>query len=133
MIAELILSIVISWLFVKIVKFIIFWHKAKEFSLNFFLYDGGMPSSHTVLVVSLATALFIETGLSYVFAISVVLALIVMSDAIKVRRVTEEQSKVLNKLQKDKKLDEHVGHKPIEVLVGVVLGIIIPIIVYALL
>jgi acid phosphatase family membrane protein YuiD len=58
-----------------------------------------------------------------------------MSDAVKVRMVTQEQSIVLNKLTQGKpgfkKLSEHVGHKPIEVFVSFVLGIIIPIIVYA--
>jgi acid phosphatase family membrane protein YuiD len=64
------------------------------------------------------------------------MALIVMNDAMKVRWVTQEQSKVINKLTEGKpgfkKMSEHVGHKPLEVLVGLIIGIIIPIIIYAI-
>jgi acid phosphatase family membrane protein YuiD len=130
------MSIALSWVIVKIIKTIITWNKEKKFDWKELLYDGGMPSAHTVLVVSTAAAVYLERSLSIYFVISVVLALIVMNDAVKVRLVTQEQSKVINKLTKGKKdfpvLDEHVGHTPMEVLVGAAFGIIIPIIVYSL-
>lgn len=136
MIEQLILSIVFSWIIVKIIKIIIIYNKEKKFDWKQLFDDGGMPSSHTVLVVSTATAIFLERGLTIYFVLSVVLALIVMNDAVKVRWVTQEQSKVLNRLTKGKKgfpvLNEHIGHTPREVLVGALLGIIIPIIVYSL-
>ena len=136
MIKELVLSIVIAWLLGKVLKTIIGWVKEKKISLKVLFYDGGMPSLHTVAVVSLATGLFLETGFSAVFILSVVLALIIINDALGVRRVTQEQSIVMNKLIKDnndfKKLNEHVGHKPLDVFVSLVLGIIIPIIIYTL-
>jgi acid phosphatase family membrane protein YuiD len=137
MMKELILSIAITWLFVKMLKSIMAWNKEKRISWKVLRYDGGMPSSHTAAVVSTSTALFLESGLSTVFVLSVILALIVMNDAMSVRWVTEEQSRVLNQLTKGRKgfnkLSEHVGHKPLEVLVGLILGIIIPIIIYAVL
>ena len=132
MIYELILSIVVSWLFVKIIKVVIDCSREKKVSLKALFYDGGMPSAHTASVVSLATGLFLETGLSVLFVMGVVFALVVINDALKVRWVTQEQSKALNKLVKEKRFDEHIGHKPVEVIVGIVLGIIIPIIIYAL-
>jgi len=138
MIKELILSVVITWLLGKIIKTIIQWSKDKKISAKALLYDGGMPSLHTIATVSLATALFLENGLrpSALFVLSIVLALIVINDALKVRMLVEEHSKIINKMnagKKDfKKMEEHAGHKPIEVLVGIIIGIIIPIIVYAI-
>ncbi|MBN2053267.1 divergent PAP2 family protein [Candidatus Woesearchaeota archaeon] len=135
MIKQLLISIITSWLVVKIIKTIIIWAKEKKISFKTLFYDGGMPSSHTVLVASAATAIYLETGFSPLFILSVIITLIVMNDAMKVRWVTEEQSRAINKLTEGKqgfrKMDEHVGHKPMEVLVGLIIGIIIPIIVYA--
>lgn len=132
MMKELVLSIIISWIIVKIIKTINQTKKDKGFNWKTLLYDGGMPSSHSVLVSSLATSMFLETGFSHLFIISAVLALIVMWDAQKVRLVTQHQSIALNKLiHEGKKLNEHVGHTPAEVLVGMLFGIIVPIIVYA--
>jgi acid phosphatase family membrane protein YuiD len=136
MIEQLILSIALSWIIAKIIKTVTAYNREKSFEWKELLYDGGMPSAHTALVVSTATAIFLERGLSIYFVIAVVLALIVMNDAMKVRLVTQEQSKVINKMTKGKKgfpvLDEHIGHTPMEVLVGLVFGIIIPLIVYSL-
>jgi acid phosphatase family membrane protein YuiD len=133
---ELILSIAITWVIVKILKTWIVWNKGEKIDWKVLLYDGGMPSTHTALIVSTATALYLERGMATVFVLSVILALIVMNDAMKVRKVTEDQSKVINRLTKGKKgypkLDEHVGHTPMEVLVGLILGIIIPLIIYAI-
>lgn len=136
MIKELVLSIAITWLLVKIIKTVIDLKKEKKFSLRMLFHDGGMPSSHTAAVVSLATGLFLETGFSALFIIGVVFALIVINDALKVRMITQKQSKIVNRLIQGKKefekLDERVGHKPEEVLASSVLGIIIPIIIYAI-
>ena len=130
MIKELVLSIAISWIILKIIKTIIQSRK-KGFGWKALLYDGGMPSSHTILVVSLATGLYLETGFSAIFIVSIILAMMVMWDAMSLRMKVENQARVLNKLQKDIKLSEHVGHKPIEVLVALILGVVIPIIIYA--
>jgi hypothetical protein len=133
---QLILSIVLSWVIVKAIKAITTYNKEKKFEWKELLYDGGMPSAHTVLVVSTATAIYLERGITIYLVIAVVLALIVMNDAMKVRLVTQEQSKIINRLTKGKKgfpiLDEHVGHTPKEVLVGAIFGIIIPMIIYSL-
>jgi len=133
---EFILSIVISWSFINILKPVISWIKEKKISWDKLIAKGGMPSGHTSLVVSSATALFLETGFSPLFILGVILALIVMYDAFMVRNVIEEQSRVINDFMKDnkefKKLEENVGHNVIEVLVSLVFGIIIPIIVYAI-
>jgi len=133
---EFILSILISWLFVNILKPVIIWIKDKKISWDKLIANGGMPSGHTSLVVSSATALFLETGFSPLFILGVILSLVVMYDAFMVRNVIEEQSRIINTLTKDikgfKRLEENVGHSLTEVLVSLVFGIIIPIIVYAI-
>ncbi len=95
-----------------------------------------MPSSHSALVASSATAIGKKLGLDSVeFAISFVVALVVMYDASGVRRAAGQQARILNKLilhwgENDprfveEKLKELLGHTPIEVMVGALLGIAI--------
>jgi len=96
---------------------------------------GGMPSSHTALVVGLAAAVAWQDGLdSPLFAVAAVLAGIVMYDAAGVRRAAGKQAKVLNKLVrelrvehtvKDARLKELLGHTPVEVLAGAALGVFV--------
>jgi len=110
-----------------------------EKRLNFrrFLDTGSMPSSHSSSVTALATAIALTDGLSSsAFAIAAVLASVVMFDATGVRRAAGKQASVLNKIvdniqHKDGirliegNLKELLGHTPLEVIAGAVLGIII--------
>lgn len=100
---------------------------------------GGMPSAHsaTVCAMVVATGRYCGTH-STLFAIALIVSIIVMYDAMGVRRETGEQAKVLNKMfEKDanaqdgeyKKLKEQVGHTPIEVLSGALLGILIAVLI----
>lgn len=105
---------------------------------------GGMPSSHSATVCAMLVATGRHCGLnSSLFAVAVVVSIIVMYDAMGVRRETGEQAKVLNQMLNewmdegaqnfpwlaDKRLKEMVGHTPIQVLAGAVLGIVIGFIV----
>ncbi len=93
-----------------------------------------MPSSHTSLVVSLAAAVGFKDGFhSPVFAVAAVVAAVVMYDAAGVRRAAGRQAKVINKLVqemrvehtiKESRLKELLGHTPLEVLAGALLGIV---------
>ena len=100
---------------------------------------GGLPSSHSTLTSCLTTLIGLNMGFaSPIFALSTVFTLIVMYDAMGIRYETEKQAKVINKITKQIKLDnlnselknlkEEVGHKPIEVYCGLILGIILGII-----
>ena len=93
-----------------------------------------MPSGHTALVASLATALYLETGFSPLFATALVLTIVVIYDAIRIRTIIEKQSIVINALTKHDndhpKLEENVGHTLREVFVSMLLSIIIPVIIY---
>jgi len=131
----IVIGVVCAWLFGKLLKTIVFWAK-EGFGVGVLFYDGGMPSLHTISVVSLSTGLFLEQGFSALFVLSVVFGLIVINDAFKVRRITQEQSVIINRLTRAKKgfkqLDEHVGHSLGEVLVGIIIGVVIPLVVRVL-
>lgn len=132
----LVLSVAITWTLANVMKPIVTLIREKKINRKTLATNGGMPSGHTALVVSLTTALFLETGLSPVFMTGLVLAILVMYDAIKVRIEIERQARVLNRLLEEKgiseRLEENVGHTPAEVLVSIVLGTVIPILIYHL-
>ena len=121
---------ILSWLTAQVIKVLITLFITKKFDLERLVGSGGMPSSHSALVCGLATAVFIRHGFaSFEFAVAAVLALIVMYDAMGVRRAAGEQAKTLNKLvnwyvlETDKMLKELIGHTPLEVFSGALLGI----------
>ncbi|MCK4957055.1 MAG: divergent PAP2 family protein [Candidatus Cloacimonetes bacterium] len=118
-------------------KVIIAIFREKKLNFRYFLDTGRMPSSHSSSVVSLAAAIAFIEGLSSTnFAISAVLAAVVMYDATGVRRAAGLQAQTLNKIAEsfkkkeglqilDKNLKEFLGHTPLEVFWGAILGILI--------
>lgn len=128
----------VAWFFAQFLKVIVTLVKEKVFKPKILLFSlGGMPSSHSASVCSLWTACAIEYGFnSAAFAISGLLAMVVMTDAMGVRWETGEQSKIINKLVKEiftgtseeaeTALKELVGHTPIQVFVGAFVGIAVP-------
>mgnify|MGYP004528169831 CR=1 FL=1 len=132
---------VIGWGTAQILKFILVLVIYKRFDFRRFIGSGGMPSSHSSLVVSLTMSIgFIKGFDSLIFALSAVMSLVVMYDAAGVRRSAGQQAAILNKIVEDwgradyslteKKLKELLGHTPVEVIAGAILGIIIAIIRY---
>ncbi len=130
---------IVAWFLAQLIKVVLVLVTSKKLDFGRFVGSGGMPSSHSALVTSLATAIcFIEGYKSPLFAASAVFALVVMYDAAGVRRAAGQQAKILNKIVEDwgkasysdteKKLKELLGHTPKEVFAGAVLGIIIGII-----
>lgn len=106
----------------------------KEFDIKRFFGDGGMPSAHTATVSSLATFAGISYGLdSFEFAICAMLTLIVCRDAVGVRMETGKQAQIINELRSliesketiEIKLKEFVGHTPLQVTMGLLLGVAI--------
>ncbi len=112
----------------------------KKFNFRKFIETGSMPSSHTASVVALTTSIGLKEGFSSsMFAISSVFAIVIMYDATGVRRAAGKQASVLNKIVANIKkregysliegnLKELLGHTPLEVLGGMVLGIAISLI-----
>lgn len=110
-----------------------------DFDLRHLLSEyGGMPSSHSAFVVSLVTTIALSEGLSSAaFAVALVFALIIIRDAVGFRRTLGKQNKTLNMLiedydsEKKKKfppLHEQVGHNPMEVLAGSIVGLAVSIV-----
>ncbi|MCR4756224.1 MAG: divergent PAP2 family protein [Butyrivibrio sp.] len=130
-----------AWLIAQILKTLIYVIMNKNFNPERLLGDGGMPSSHSATVMALVTATAYYFGAdTFQFAIAAVLALIVMHDAMGVRRETGKQAKVINNMMDwlsefssdippEEKLKEFVGHSPTQVFFGALLGIIVGIVV----
>ncbi len=129
---------VIIWFMVQSFKVIFELVKNKKINIRRIWGSGGMPSSHTALVCSLATVVAIREGVaSSSFAISVVLAAVVMYDAAGVRRAAGKQARVLNQIIENEgdinvqeKLIELLGHTPKEVFVGAIVGVFVSILLY---
>lgn len=126
----------LSWAVAQILKFFIAAAVNREFAVKYLLTGGGMPSSHSSFVCTCATTTaFLTSPDSVSFAITVVLALIVMYDAANVRKETGEQAKILNYIMENwdsgkpdffsEELKELIGHTWLQVLVGALLGILI--------
>ena len=125
---------IIAWFIAQVLKVILVFIKKKKLDFRRLIGSGGMPSSHASFVVSLAASVGLKEGFSStMFAISVVVALVVMYDAAGVRRAAGQQAKILNMLvdewgknnfeNTEKKLKELLGHTPTEVFAGALLGI----------
>lgn len=132
---HILVSAVLAWAAAQIIKTVLVYRKTKELDLERLFGSGGMPSSHTAFVVAMATAAAMVEGLaSSTFALSFILASIVMYDAAGVRQAAGQQARVLNRLIKqlrsehilpERELKELLGHTPLEVLAGAVLGFLI--------
>jgi len=127
---------ILSWFTAQVLKVIFTLIEKKRLDFRRFVGSGGMPSSHSAFVTSLATAVGLQNGFSSTeFAISTVFALVVMYDAAGVRRAAGQQARILNKLVEqweksnfsdtDKHLKELLGHTPKEVFAGALLGMAI--------
>ena len=130
---HVLIAALIGWFVAQGLKIPIHYLVEHEWDLSRFHGSGGMPSSHTAMVVSAAIMIGATNGYaSGVFAVAVVVALIVMYDATGVRRETGRQATVINQILQDvlingkpisdAELKELVGHKPIEVAGGALVG-----------
>ena len=129
-----------SWLVAQVLKAIIDAAVNKSFSVSRLFGDGGMPSGHSATVMSLATVVGIQNGFgSPIFAVAMIFAIVVMHDALGVRRETGKQAKVILSMLdvineyfsekdnaiKNEKLKVLVGHTPLQVVLGALLGVVI--------
>lgn len=126
----------------QMVKIFYYYFKDGEVDIIHVIEAGGMPSAHSAMVSSLTMAIALTIGWnSPMFAIALIFSLVVMYDAMGVRRAASKQAFILNKIVdeiyitgKDKieKLKEIMGHSPVEVIVGLILGILIALTMYVL-
>ena len=122
----------IAWAIAQISKTMISAFEERRINFRRLVDSGGMPSAHSTFVTSLATAIgIIEGWASTTFALATAFALIVMYDAAGVRQAAGRQARVLNRIVVDlnkkdfhpERLKELVGHTPVEVLIGAIVGI----------
>lgn len=125
---------VLSWALAQLIKLLITLRAAGFWDWKNLLSSGGMPSSHSAAVCACAASLGWIYGLgSPLFAIAAIMAAVVMYDAAHVRRETGEQAKVLNYMMDNwtgeaddilaKQLKELIGHTPLQVAMGALLGV----------
>ena len=129
-----------GWFVAQVLKTLIYVAVNKSFNPERLLGDGGMPSSHSATVMAMVTSTAFYFGPeTFEFAVTAILALIVMHDAMGVRRETGKQAKVINNMMDwfvqnsdispEEKLKEFVGHSPTQVFFGALLGILVGFIV----
>ena len=130
---------ILLWFIIQAFKVICDLVKNKKFNFKRILGAGGMPSSHSAVVVSLATLIGKYEGVdSSIFALSLTVALVVMYDACGIRRAAGKQARILNKIietpgltrmEISERLIEALGHTPLQVFVGAFIGLVVGIIV----
>ena len=132
-----IIAIITAWLGAHIIKYVI--NKANKVNISFrvnLFNSGGMPSAHSSTVVSLATIIGLKEGFgSAIFGLAFLFAIIVMYDAMKVRRSTGEQGNAIRSLIKEQKSNikppyTAQGHILSEVVFGALFGVLIGIVVF---
>lgn len=135
---QILLTAIVSWALAQLIKIGIELIRTHRINWQLIFATGGMPSSHSSLVVALATATGLRQGFdSPLFAIATVLAFVVLYDAQGIRRQAGNQARIINRMLQnvenagikvDKNLKELLGHTPIQVIGGTILGIIVALI-----
>ena len=130
---RVLIAAVLAWFIAQVLKVVLVFWKEKRIDFSRMVGSGGMPSSHSALITAMAASVGKYAGLdSVLFAIAATVAMIVMYDAANVRREAGRQAELLNKIVLDlyrdnpldqEKLKELLGHTPVEVAAGMVLGI----------
>ena len=125
----------IIWFAIQTFKVLHDLIKTKKFNFKRIMGAGGMPSSHSAVVTAMATMIGKNEGVGTpLFALSFLFAFVVMYDACGVRRAAGKQARLLNKIvetpgltgmQVTERLVEVLGHTPVEVFVGAIIGIVV--------
>ena len=135
---KIFLTTLMAWVAAQCIKVTLGVIKYKKLDFRWFVGTGGMPSSHAAGASCLATSIGLNCGFDSVFfALAASFAIVVMFDAQGVRRATGKQARILNKITEDiywrgkigeDRLRELVGHTPVEVIVGFILGVLIAVV-----
>ncbi|NLU25313.1 MAG: divergent PAP2 family protein [Clostridiales bacterium] len=131
---HLLINSLVAWLVAQILKTVIYAVVNKTVDFHRLMGDGGMPSGHSATVTALATSAALYCGLdSPVFAVSAIVAVVVMHDAMGVRLEAGKHAKAINELMQmldsnlepEEKLQEFLGHTPLQVVFGSLLGLVV--------
>lgn len=129
-----------AWLVAQTIKVILGVIREKRFNFKWFVGTGGMPSSHAAAVSGISTAVGIHYGVdSPLFAFALLFTIIVITDAQGVRRSSGKQAEILNKILDDiywkkkiqeERLKELLGHTPIQIIAGIIVGVLVVLLFY---
>jgi acid phosphatase family membrane protein YuiD len=129
-----------TWFFAQTLKVLFFFAAKRKFDFRLFVGTGGMPSSHTAAVTAGAVSVGMTLGWdSPVFMVALLFCIVVISDAMGVRRAAGKQAVILNKMMDElwtsefkyeKRLKEWLGHTPLEAMAGIIIGILLPVIMF---
>jgi uncharacterized protein len=129
------LAPLVAWTIAQAAKLLLTSYRQRRLNLRVLAQTGGMPSSHSAIVMGLTTAVGKYAGVtSAPFAIALIFTFVVMYDAAGLRRAAGRQAEVLNRLVEDlvhmrgvqeQRLRELLGHTPLEVIVGAVIGLVV--------
>lgn len=135
-------SAFLGWLTAQFAKLLSFYWRTGKINIGYFVSTGGMPSAHSALCGGLITSMGIRVGTrSPEFALALAFVLIVMFDAQSVRRAAGMQARILNQMVdelfkehkfSEQKLAELLGHTPLEVFMGMLIGIFVALIMHSL-
>lgn len=123
-----------SWIAVNFLKFLIYSIKTKKIDPSVVLRTGNMPSSHTATIVGITAMIYFMEGLSNLFFYAVFIAIFIMFDSISLRKQVGDQSSIIIEMLKTRtfsniakkyKLKKYLGHKKLEVVAGVIVGVIV--------
>jgi acid phosphatase family membrane protein YuiD len=130
----------LAWAVAQISKVFIEGFVHNDWNWRYLYRSGGMPSAHTTVIISLCTVLGYRLGSeSPEFGIACILASIVMYDAINVRHAVGEHARALRKIipevfkktmPPDVVIHQSKGHTPQEVLIGIFIGVIVPVFIF---
>lgn len=135
---KIFVTVLAAWLIAQGAKVFLGVITEKRFNFRWFVDTGGMPSSHAATVSALATAIGLNYGIKHpLFAVTLVFAWIILMDAQGFRRSAGKQAEILNmvlddiywkKKVREERLKELLGHTPVEVFMGAIIGILVAII-----
>lgn len=130
----------IAWFLAQLIKMLTHSIKTRKMDFRFLVSSGGMPSAHSTMACAVASAVALKEGLpSPLFAVALAFAVVVMFDAQTVRRAAGLQARLLNQIMAElywdrhfsqQKLAELLGHTPLQVYLGMAMGILVSLFVY---
>lgn len=115
---NIIISTLLSLGLAQCIKTLTKWYETKKIDWQTLVSSGGMPSAHSAFVISLCTALYLDQGITPLFVASCVFSLIIIRDAMGIRRAAGEHAKLLNMLLREIKKKKPLPAKQVKVLLG---------------
>lgn len=131
---KIVLSVIVAYTVASLIKVFFNYLMTEKLDPRIFFSTGGMPSTHTASVTAMTSAIYFIEGVSNLFVVAFIVSIVIITDAVGIRRAAGKQAQVLNAIIEDftifkkfktKRLYELLGHSPKQVIVGLILGIIV--------